>query len=239
MPTSLWGPVAGLSASGRIARKTQLVNNTRTSLSLHYSVLSNKMSQDHDDDERGGHGPYQLPLLSQAQALQADNNSWAPADSLLVQHLNSLANTTTPGGTTSTTADQHVIPDTTAAYSRLRQQMASTSQAMLMDDDDLDFNGSDDDGDVGDDVTPTDERSNSVQPHASGSGSGGATTTLATAADGKKKSTRGSRACQVCRKLKMRCVGAEDPPCKRCRNQGHEVRSGFPRVNATLPVGCV
>lgn len=39
----------------------------------------------------------------------------------------------------------------------------------------------------------------------------------------KKKSTRGSRACQVCRKLKMRCVGAEDPPCKRCRTQGHEV----------------
>lgn len=39
----------------------------------------------------------------------------------------------------------------------------------------------------------------------------------------KKKSTRGSRACQVCRKLKMRCVGADDPPCKRCRTAGHEV----------------
>ncbi|GAA5917930.1 hypothetical protein JCM5296_007001 [Sporobolomyces johnsonii] len=39
----------------------------------------------------------------------------------------------------------------------------------------------------------------------------------------KKKSTRGSRACTVCRKLKMRCVGAEEgPPCKRCKNGGHE-----------------
>ncbi|KAK4051002.1 hypothetical protein OIV83_003131 [Microbotryomycetes sp. JL201] len=38
----------------------------------------------------------------------------------------------------------------------------------------------------------------------------------------KKKQTRGSRACTVCRKLKMRCVGAEDPPCKRCRNSGQQ-----------------
>ncbi|GAA5974497.1 hypothetical protein JCM11641_002056 [Rhodosporidiobolus odoratus] len=39
----------------------------------------------------------------------------------------------------------------------------------------------------------------------------------------KKKQTRGARACTVCRKLKMRCVGAEQgPPCKRCKNGGHE-----------------
>ncbi|KAM0751306.1 hypothetical protein T439DRAFT_380294 [Meredithblackwellia eburnea MCA 4105] len=39
----------------------------------------------------------------------------------------------------------------------------------------------------------------------------------------KKKSTRGSRACTVCRKLKMRCVGAEEgPPCKRCKTGNHE-----------------
>lgn len=45
------------------------------------------------------------------------------------------------------------------------------------------------------------------------------------AAEVKKKSTRGSRACTVCRKLKMRCVGAEEgPPCKRCKTGGHEVR---------------
>lgn len=25
-----------------------------------------------------------------------------------------------------------------------------------------------------------------------------------------------------CRKMKMRCVGAEEPPCKRCRNSGLE-----------------
>ncbi|GAA5983553.1 hypothetical protein JCM5350_000273 [Sporobolomyces pararoseus] len=45
----------------------------------------------------------------------------------------------------------------------------------------------------------------------------------APAEEPKKKSTRGSRACTVCRKLKMRCVGAEEgPPCKRCKNGGHE-----------------
>lgn len=42
--------------------------------------------------------------------------------------------------------------------------------------------------------------------------------------DGSKpKSTRGSRACMVCRRLKMKCVGAEQkPPCNRCRTSGHE-----------------
>ncbi|GAA5920948.1 hypothetical protein JCM1841_003639 [Sporobolomyces salmonicolor] len=33
---------------------------------------------------------------------------------------------------------------------------------------------------------------------------------------------RTSRACLACRKLKTRCDGAEDPPCKRCRAGGHE-----------------
>ncbi|KIO20447.1 hypothetical protein M407DRAFT_29912 [Tulasnella calospora MUT 4182] len=43
----------------------------------------------------------------------------------------------------------------------------------------------------------------------------------------KIKQTRGSRACTVCRRLKMKCVGAENgPPCKRCETGGHEeVRS--------------
>ncbi|KAG9039454.1 hypothetical protein FRB95_010743 [Tulasnella sp. JGI-2019a] len=41
--------------------------------------------------------------------------------------------------------------------------------------------------------------------------------------DGKPKATRGSRACTVCRRLKMKCVGAENgPPCKRCETGGHE-----------------
>ena len=32
-----------------------------------------------------------------------------------------------------------------------------------------------------------------------------------------------SRACTVCRRLKMKCIGAEDgPPCKRCQSGGHE-----------------
>ncbi|KAJ3576869.1 hypothetical protein NP233_g143 [Leucocoprinus birnbaumii] len=39
----------------------------------------------------------------------------------------------------------------------------------------------------------------------------------------KPKSTRGSRACTVCRRLKMKCVGAEQgPPCKRCISGNHE-----------------
>ncbi|KAF9479273.1 hypothetical protein BDN70DRAFT_807308 [Pholiota conissans] len=39
----------------------------------------------------------------------------------------------------------------------------------------------------------------------------------------KAKPTRGSRACTVCRRLKMKCVGAEQgPPCKRCLSGNHE-----------------
>ncbi|KAF9053126.1 fungal-specific transcription factor domain-containing protein [Panaeolus papilionaceus] len=39
----------------------------------------------------------------------------------------------------------------------------------------------------------------------------------------KAKPTRGSRACTVCRRLKMKCVGAEHgPPCKRCQSGNHE-----------------
>ncbi|KIY71047.1 hypothetical protein CYLTODRAFT_346620 [Cylindrobasidium torrendii FP15055 ss-10] len=39
----------------------------------------------------------------------------------------------------------------------------------------------------------------------------------------KVKPTRGSRACTVCRRLKMRCVGAEHgPPCKRCQTGNHD-----------------
>ncbi|KAJ7481111.1 fungal-specific transcription factor domain-containing protein [Mycena galericulata] len=41
--------------------------------------------------------------------------------------------------------------------------------------------------------------------------------------EGKAKPTRGSRACTVCRRLKMKCVGAEQgPPCKRCVAGNHE-----------------
>ncbi|KAF8499925.1 hypothetical protein JB92DRAFT_2743342 [Gautieria morchelliformis] len=40
---------------------------------------------------------------------------------------------------------------------------------------------------------------------------------------GKVKPTRGSRACTVCRRLKMKCVGAEHgPPCKRCQSGNNE-----------------
>ncbi|RDB22306.1 Protein priB [Hypsizygus marmoreus] len=39
----------------------------------------------------------------------------------------------------------------------------------------------------------------------------------------KAKPTRGSRACTVCRRLKMKCVGAEQGgPCKRCLTGNHE-----------------
>ncbi|KAH8117092.1 fungal-specific transcription factor domain-containing protein [Phellopilus nigrolimitatus] len=41
--------------------------------------------------------------------------------------------------------------------------------------------------------------------------------------EGKVKATRGSRACTVCRRLKMKCVGAEHgPPCKRCESGNHQ-----------------
>ena len=43
--------------------------------------------------------------------------------------------------------------------------------------------------------------------------------------DKDKKATgisRVSRACKGCRKMKMRCIGAEDPPCRRCVNSGLE-----------------
>jgi hypothetical protein len=41
--------------------------------------------------------------------------------------------------------------------------------------------------------------------------------------DPKPKPTRGSRACTVCRRLKMKCVGAEHgPPCKRCQAGNHQ-----------------
>ncbi|KAH7929661.1 hypothetical protein BV22DRAFT_1102319 [Leucogyrophana mollusca] len=43
------------------------------------------------------------------------------------------------------------------------------------------------------------------------------------AGESKPKTTRGSRACTVCRRLKMKCVGAEQgPPCKRCIAGNHE-----------------
>ena len=39
----------------------------------------------------------------------------------------------------------------------------------------------------------------------------------------KPKPTRGAKACTNCRRLKMRCVGAEKgPPCNRCRHGNHE-----------------
>ncbi|WWC61081.1 uncharacterized protein I303_103659 [Kwoniella dejecticola CBS 10117] len=43
--------------------------------------------------------------------------------------------------------------------------------------------------------------------------------------DGKDRKgviNRVNRACNNCRRMKMRCVGADDPPCKRCRNGGLE-----------------
>ncbi|PWN41980.1 hypothetical protein IE81DRAFT_323983 [Ceraceosorus guamensis] len=40
--------------------------------------------------------------------------------------------------------------------------------------------------------------------------------------DKKAKPTRGAKACTNCRRLKMRCVGAEQgPPCARCKHGGH------------------
>ena len=49
--------------------------------------------------------------------------------------------------------------------------------------------------------------------------------------DGKSKSSRGSKACTVCRRLKMRCepTGFDaDTKCKRCKAGGHDVSQNLP-----------
>ncbi|WWD15975.1 hypothetical protein CI109_100399 [Kwoniella shandongensis] len=61
-------------------------------------------------------------------------------------------------------------------------------------------------------------------------------------AKGEKKGgiNRVNRACNNCRRMKMRCVGAEDPPCKRCRNGGLACVMEKPGRSATggdAPVG--
>lgn len=42
----------------------------------------------------------------------------------------------------------------------------------------------------------------------------------------KVRKTRGSKACQGCRKIKAKCVGSAQPPCERCTAAGQEVRPG-------------
>ncbi|SCV73842.1 BQ2448_6272 [Microbotryum intermedium] len=127
-------------------------------------------------------------------------------------------------------------PTTTATSNRIAAvvaagggggALASTSRgrrssiqvvASAADDDDLDDEEDDDEDDDDDGANGGGD--------GGGDGDGdGANTPLE-----KKKSTRGSRACTVCRKLKMRCVGAENgPPCKRCKNGKHEVSMGGDR----------
>ncbi|KAF8807749.1 hypothetical protein BYT27DRAFT_7189845 [Phlegmacium glaucopus] len=49
-----------------------------------------------------------------------------------------------------------------------------------------------------------------------------------------KTLNRVPRACNACRKQKMRCEGADNPPCKRCRNAGLECLFEKPSREATL-----
>ncbi|KAF5323314.1 hypothetical protein D9611_005748 [Ephemerocybe angulata] len=49
-----------------------------------------------------------------------------------------------------------------------------------------------------------------------------------------KALNRVPRACNACRKQKMRCEGAENPPCKRCRNTGLECLFEKPSREASL-----
>ncbi|KZV93797.1 hypothetical protein EXIGLDRAFT_716777 [Exidia glandulosa HHB12029] len=49
-----------------------------------------------------------------------------------------------------------------------------------------------------------------------------------------KALNRVPRACNACRKQKMRCINAEDPPCKRCRTAGIECLFEKPSREATL-----
>lgn len=70
------------------------------------------------------------------------------------------------------------------------------------------------------------KRSHEVELKAKGKKKGKATSAANSeeaGIDGKKpKPTRGAKACKNCRRLKMRCVGAENgPPCDRCKNTDH------------------
>ncbi|KAK0245668.1 hypothetical protein EDD85DRAFT_924755 [Armillaria nabsnona] len=49
-----------------------------------------------------------------------------------------------------------------------------------------------------------------------------------------KTLSRVPRACNACRKQKMRCEGADNPPCRRCRNTGLECMFERPNREATL-----
>ncbi|KAK7468717.1 hypothetical protein VKT23_003220 [Stygiomarasmius scandens] len=49
-----------------------------------------------------------------------------------------------------------------------------------------------------------------------------------------KTLNRVPRACNACRKQKMRCEGADNPPCKRCRNTGLDCLFEKPSREATL-----
>ncbi|WVQ98787.1 hypothetical protein IAU59_005918 [Kwoniella sp. CBS 9459] len=75
-----------------------------------------------------------------------------------------------------------------------------------------------DDPDMSNDDGDTDSRSNKIVKREDGKGGG--------SGDGKGEKKGGinrvNRACNNCRRMKMRCVGAEDPPCKRCKNGGLE-----------------
>ncbi|SDA01519.1 BZ3500_MvSof-1268-A1-R1_Chr10-1g02747 [Microbotryum saponariae] len=165
----------------------------------------------------GGHSPRAMDwnaltvATSNAAANGWNNNSTsnstsndgAPASS------SSVATPTTTSGTSNRVAAV-VAAGGSASTSRGRSSSIQVV-ASAADEDDLDDEEDEEDDD--------DEDGANGGGGAGGGGDGdGANTPLE-----KKKSTRGSRACTVCRKLKMRCVGAENgPPCKRCKNGKHE-----------------
>ncbi|WVF72211.1 hypothetical protein IAT40_007023 [Kwoniella sp. CBS 6097] len=72
--------------------------------------------------------------------------------------------------------------------------------------------------DISNDDGDTDSRGNKSVKREDGKGGG--------SGDGKGEKKGGinrvNRACNNCRRMKMRCVGAEEPPCKRCKNGGLE-----------------
>lgn len=110
----------------------------------------------------------------------------------------------------STQAAAGVPPASAAARANGKGKATASTSRVKQDIDEDDFAGSDND---------------TADGAGGGAGTGGEGGDAGDGGEVKKKSTRGSRACQVCRKLKMRCVGADDPPCKRCRTAGHEVSS--------------
>ena len=127
-----------------------------------------------------------------------------------------LSGTRTPTGTRMTNAEtEYALAAAAAAAAR-------HAAAQMDEDDDEEDEEDDEEGDEDDDDGDT--SAYGKKRKAEGQDDKGKTKRSNLDGDGKKqKPARGAKACTNCRRLKMRCVGAENgPPCNRCRNSSHD-----------------